>query len=302
MNRNLVRHFFLTSKPYSYAGEVSRGILYSLILLPDNKILAIYISASISFLMWLYFNWQSDYIQQDTGRFRPPKLLFLIPLFITLYISFYFGGLEGLFGIILYALSIILYSYKAKNSILGVLGPFLRLLNGISLFIAVAFSLRLNITIDALFVALIVSLYLAIRNLIGDVRDIKKDKWEFPARFGGQRTTFLIRLLFLVLFSLCLFAGVSIVPYFASAIVLISWILLELLVYKFGYDRSDLWGYVCHRILVMLVAVFHLALIYPLYRDYTLYLVIVILILITQPLYYFLPSKAFPKLRELFNC
>ncbi len=259
MNSNLIKHFFLTSKPYSYAGEVSRGILYSLLLSPTNKILAISISASISFLMWLYFNWQSDFIQQDIGRIRPPKILFLIPLLIAMLISTYLGGIIGFSGIVIYSLSIVLYSFKAKNSFLGIIGPFLRFLNGMALLIAVAFCLRLNLTINTLFIALIVSLYLAIRNLIGDVRDIKNDKWEIPARFGMVTTLKIVRGGFIILLLSYIFLALKeILPFYGVIIIILSILFSEIAIVRFDFNKPHIWGYIMHRILVILLPVFHL--------------------------------------------
>jgi len=300
MERNIINHFFLTSKPYSYAGEISRGILFTLILLPPNFDSSIIISACISLLMWLYFNWQSDYIQRNKGRLKPPRTLFLIPFVISALLAYYLNTFMGFLGIVIYALSIILYSYKAKYKLIGLFGPILRLLNGLAFFIALSLIFNLSITGQAFLTAFVVSFFLAIRNLVGDVRDINTDKYEFPARYGAKPSANLIRFSLLFLIIISIISGTKNINLYAISFVILSWIIFEILILKLNYERADLWGYLFHRTLIISVTIFHLLLITTYLNDFRIYLFIIVLLLITQPFYFYLPSKSFKKLKEIF--
>lgn len=300
MYRSLIKHFFLTSKPYSYAGEISRGVLFALILLPSNLDSVIIISACISLLMWLYFNWQSDYIQRDRGRLQPPLMLFLFPFIIVSSIAYYLNEFSGLLGIVIYAISIILYSYKTKNKLLGLLGPILRLLNGLAFFVSLSLIFNLTVTSEALVIAFVVSFFLAIRNFVGDVRDINTDKYEFPARFGAKLSANIIRFSLMFLIIISIITQSKIINFYSILIVILSWITFELLILKFIYEKPDLWGYLFHRVLIISVTLFQLLLITMYLDDFRIYLFIIALLFITQPFYFYLPSKSFKKLKELF--
>ena len=90
----LANHFFLTSKPYSYASEMLCAVVFGIFLTgrADGRVPA---WMALALFMWLSFNWISDFIQRDRGRIRPPVWLWAAPLVMALSLAASSGGVYG---------------------------------------------------------------------------------------------------------------------------------------------------------------------------------------------------------------
>ena len=182
-----ISNLFFTSKPYSYGGQVGLGILFSYIIKPtisNNEVIAISI---ISLLMWIYFNWQSDWIQKDEGKARI-SLPFLAVIIICCYGLMIFAFQNfNFYWLLAYIIPIILYSFKGKKERLAVWGPFFRFVTVMGFSVMISGILKVTPSPDQLIIPIFFALFKATRNLIGDVRDVKKDKHEFPVKFGYSK-------------------------------------------------------------------------------------------------------------------
>jgi hypothetical protein len=296
-----VNHFFLTSKPYSYASELSIGLLFCLFLKPHNVRHSLITAAALTLLMWLYFNWQSDYIQKDPGRIKPPFWLWFVPLFISSGIGFISGGLWGIFGVCLYAAAIILYSFKAKIPALGMLGPFFRVLTVAGNFFMISFALACKPDRMSIIFLILLAVLKGTRNLVGDVRDMKTDKWEIPAKFGDKAAFIIVNFAFIFELVLILLVLKGNMTFPATIIFILTWFILILLYFCFHRNSPHQWGYWGHRFLIIMVTIFQTLLAYQFGLPVTWVFLIVGLLVALQFCYTILPGKNFPSWKE-FSC
>ena len=132
------------------------------------------------------------------------------------------------------------------------------------------------------------------RNLVGDVRDIRTDRFELPAR-STMPGSWACRVHILAAIPLCIFLGLRVIPLAADGVLLVSWLTIELLAWRYGNRRAYLWGYVGHRVLILTTTLFHLLIAIPrgLTPGWAVFLAALTLIL--HPTYRYLPGKRFPE-------
>jgi hypothetical protein len=246
--------------------------------------------------MWLFFNWQSDRIQKDPGRVVPPLLLILLPLGVALIIGYAVSGLYGIAGVFGHVLTIQLYSLKARHPLLGPFGPLLRGVTVIGQFFRIcgfvgAWPSHLALCALAVFAGWHVT-----RNLIGDVRDVRTDKYELPARFGVATAGWVVRIAILALLLL-----ESSLPGRVAALVTLgaTWLTVEALQFCFRAEEAYKWGYLGHRLVVCASVAFHLSIAIPLGLSRTWIVLLLISTIVLQPTYFYLPGKCFPTWRQL---
>lgn len=221
--KNKVINFFLTTRPYSYTGEIARGIVFGLALSPQKPLSTIMICTLLSLLMWLYFNWQSDYIQNDPGRIKPSLILCYSPLFLTLLTCIVTGQFFGVVGVLVYVITILLYAIKTKASIIGTLSPLIRILTVIAHFVMIATYFNQFPDKNLIIVVLYIAIYKGIRNLVGDIRDIRTDKMEIPARFGIAISINIIRIGYIILLGLTCFINMKEISIISFIFALLGW-------------------------------------------------------------------------------
>jgi hypothetical protein len=293
-------HFFLTSKPYSYSSEISQALVFYLALARQKIPADIGMVALQCLVMWLFFNWQSDRIQKDKGRFVPPLLLVLVPLGIALAIGYAAGGIYGVGGVLAHAFTIQTYSLKARHSLVGPFGPLLRSITVVGQFLRVWGFLGLQSPSTLTFYALAaLAVWNGCRNLVGDVRDVRTDVNELPARWGIGFARWVIRFCNSMVLILCLVGNL---PGRKGALVTVtlSWLILEVLAYRFGDAEAYKWGYLGHRILVVASVMLHLSLAQPLGLSWTWITILLLATVGFQPCYYLLPGKRFPNWGQLW--
>ncbi len=299
---SLCKHFFLTSKPYSYGAEVARCWCFAILLTGGSCLLAIpgiWALTTQTLLMWLYFNWQSDRLQKDSGRIIPPLIL-TAPAYLgaTAAGAVVFGW-RGLVAPIPYAFSVALYACKARYPWAGPRGPFFRFLSILAHFLMVTLTLGIIPSSADWLPATAFACWMAFRNLVGDVRDLNSDIHEFPVRYGRRVTLWACRLwvaaaLICVTFSpLTPFAKGSTVA--AMGLFFIAW---EILASRLS-DFSNA-GYVAHRCLVSVTILVYFS---SVLGYIPLWLVAFLFVAgsTLNATYSYLPGKRFPEIRDIFE-
>ena len=292
----LAWHFFRTSRPYSYVCNIARAVLVCGLLAPQDGG-AIAVSGLVSLLMWLSFNWYSDTSQGDTGRMPVPWWLIAAPLALTVVLTAFYQ-VDALPWLGLFVVAQAVYPLKALCPWVGLLGPVLRGLVVIGHFAYLSVLLgadRLNE--QAWLTFAVFSVLIMARNLVGDLRDIRQDRYEFPARFGAAATFAVLRLMFVVVLAIGLGDPRGLAP--VMAFVGILWAVMELLGRRLGTLGSHLAGYVLHRLFVILFTLAELVVAMAHGVDGTLCLALAAATLLLSPFYGVTPGKSYPHWPEL---
>ncbi len=182
MKRTRLTELLLLTRPYSWidtilnvlVGLASSEGAYS----PTRHASA----AGIALLLWFSLNWISEAIQHDPGRKAPKWAVAVVPLLIGGAWSAQLGGGRTLPWLVLYAALVFLYPWKARNFILGPIGPVIRGLQTGTLFILGASLGDAGPAMSPVLFALI--LVQAARSLLADIRDVQTDRYELPKLIG----------------------------------------------------------------------------------------------------------------------
>ncbi|MHA2283582.1 MAG: hypothetical protein ACXAC5_22295 [Promethearchaeota archaeon] len=291
-------HFFLTSKPYSYSLNIAVSILvcgYAGKGVHYKHVISVSI---VSILMWLFFNWYSDSSQKDRGRLVPPKLLIWSPLIITLVMSAC-QNILAIFFLLLHIAAIMLYPLKATRHMVGSLGPLIR---GVTIFTQALFALAFigglpSITYDFVLMIIAISLLHVARNLIGDVRDIRQDRFEIPARFGFNVSLWIVRTVMIIISILTFFIKNG--TFLIGLPLVIQWIGLEIIVLLISKENEHIIGYLAHRLFIFTVTSACILIAFFCGVSGKVCIILIALMLLLQPTYTYLPGKQFPTLQEI---
>jgi hypothetical protein len=136
--------------------------------------------------LWVGLNWLSDYAQKDEGRPVPPRWLLGCIILLCLVGGFSYGPASGAWVVIHFML---VWCYAKKKTV-PVAARFSNLLRA-----GTVFALCAALTSaasggfwpqgEAFWFSLVQAATHGARNLMGDIRDIRRDKYEIPARFGA---------------------------------------------------------------------------------------------------------------------
>lgn len=249
----------MCTRPYSHTGEVSRALLFFTLQSPAPwSELQLILVAVQSLAMWCYFNWRSDKIQRDPGREFASTLLLSVPLAVAAGIGLIMGGAGGVAGVIAYVVAIHAYALKANSPRIGSLGPLLRGLTTLAHFVMVS-TLAGRVTPEAALLAAPLVLWKVTRNLVGDVRDVRTDRYEFPAVFGPAASLIVLRALFAAI--TVLFVWVPTPGHFeCAALVALTWLATESLARRYTGASAYMWGYFGHRAFVVMTSALQLVL------------------------------------------
>lgn len=256
--KDIIWHFFLTTRPYSYAGEIARGIFFGLLLNPlaCQQQYTIMVSSILTLLMWIYFNWQSDWIQKDEGRLPPSYWLCFSPIVFSAMLCIYYEQLTGVAGIGVYMCFILLYSQKKHHQYLGLLSPILRMATIYGHFFMLCMFFNITPNKEMLIIVSFIALLKGIRNFIGDIRDINKDKWEIPARYGIDISVIVYRVSFIVLIFISQAINNRDYSYVFMTLAIICWGTLEVIFKIFNGIKIHLFGYYGHQSLIVIISIF----------------------------------------------
>jgi len=193
--------YLIYARPYSWINAILLTLLGQLIgrgtIRLDRFML---LDVILAVLTWSACMYLLEYFHKDVDyRTNPPLTpsLFLYLIVISLVILYRDPRA------IIYLLAIcIIVSLYAQKSINKYIGSFSFLIRGLAdifaiLFIASSYGFPIS-NLESNHIKILVSLYLvtSARNLVGDIRDISRDKYTFP-KLHGVNTSFLICLVLL---------------------------------------------------------------------------------------------------------
>lgn len=285
-----ILHFLLISRPYSYSDNFIRGALSCALVGQGTNPRSLIIATLVSIFMWLFLNWYSESRQRDPGRRVPPTWLVWAPFALTLAICSY-ATPTSIPYLAIYAATIFLYPLKAMRKSFGPLGPVMRGLTIIAhclLVISCVGEISQLSPSNSLFIATL-GLYHGSRNLVGDIRDIDRDRYETPARFGLAITMWVLRGAFAMVLGLSL-----LYPWgFASQglPLIVQWGALEVMAWRFGKAEARWIGYLGHVLFVVTFTVSEILMGYFLGVDPYLCLLAGLILIILLPTYRRIPGK-----------
>lgn len=181
VERPNARDLFLLSRPYSWF-DTMLNVLIGLSWTETTYSLFRHAStAAIGLLLWFSLNWISESVQRDAGRRPPHWSLAVLPLALGAAWSLWVGGTPSIVWLLLFAALVAVYPWKARNALLGPLGPVIRGLETGTLFL-------LGTTFGGgqpvVGIAPPLALIQVARSLVADIRDAKTDRFELPGRIG----------------------------------------------------------------------------------------------------------------------
>jgi len=137
------------------------------------------------------------------------------------------------------------------------------------------------------------------RNLVGDIRDIERDKYEWPARYGMPASMWAFRGLMMA--GLVSALGLPCGYLDIGIPVGTQWLLAEYLSLRFGRSQPQIAGYVGHRVFVLTFTVMEL-LVAVRYGASVLVCIMCFAVAVGLNLTYSLiPGKLYPDWRTVFR-
>ena len=250
---SIIKKLFLLTRLYSYGATMSSTLL-SLALVKCFAPLLIIQAWVLGLLMWAGLNFASERLQQNPGREIPPIWILCVTLAPGLIVAISSSSLLTLVYLA-YLCSVFLYPLKAMFKPFGAFGPLLRGFNAFfqSLYFLILFGGNEFITSKNLLIISIIPILHIARNLLGDLRDIGKDTFEFPKKFGTPTTLILCVGVLLVAF----FIGLEVLSHWQALCILFlaAYPLLTTIYYlKIGKSNAHA-GFVGHKAFVLAVPI-----------------------------------------------
>lgn len=187
-------------RPYSWGGIILLGILANVIAtkgLVLNADLAVDVFSAL--LIWSSSVYILEFFHQKVDNREPVTLLLpAVLIFILLSIMAWKNALTSLFSLLVIIVSVVIYSSKIKKSPLSGFSFMLRGLVEVNIFLIILFFHSFY-DINSIFPVLLAIYFMTnSRNLIGDIRDVKFDKYTFPKKYG-VRASYVISTVLLLL-------------------------------------------------------------------------------------------------------
>jgi len=192
-----IKEIFLLVRPYSLIDIALVGLLLNTLIVGKLILnLDLVINILVALCWWVALNLLSESQKNKNVPIYSSLIFFAILIYmITI------KNPCGLLFLAISLLALVLYVYKRKKFVLGVISPISRGLLHLSLIVIIltinnAFSLEFlsqNIGIIFVLVLIIIS-----RNLMADIRDIEVDRFSLPKVIGKSLSFFLIELSLLV--------------------------------------------------------------------------------------------------------
>ncbi len=230
-----------------------------------------------AFSVWGTMVYLNETLKTENGRpkipFWVPIVFFAVAIIISLFRNFYAIPL-----ILTALISTILYWLK---SIKWIGSPFVFIFRGVTeIMIFASILLFYNVPLtDTIFTfAAIILLVTNSRNLVGDIRDLRFDKYTFPATFGETASRLVVMLFILI--------AIWLTSSLAVAFPLIVLILLILIIEN-GYDL--------HKIYVTTSIFYFLNLASSTLHSETLFLNLAYIGILLNQTYRMVPRKSNPK-------
>lgn len=299
--RRRLLHFLLLSRPYSYGDNMARALLVCAFAGVASNLQLVSEALVLSLLLWLFLNWSSDARQKNQGRLIPPRWLVWAPMLIALPLVAYRGILPlTMLGFCM--ATIWVYPWKAIDPRLGIFGPVFR---GVQIMAHALFILayvepsQIDATAFTRVLFILVILHIG-RNLVGDIRDIRTDRYELPARFGYRAAFWVVRASFIVAALVLNF----LLPEQKTTIgipLAAQWAVMETLSHLFARQHPELVGYVGHRLYVITFTVMELLLAHQFGMDAIICWAMAGAMIVLEATYRHVPGKQYPRFSELVS-
>lgn len=178
--------------------------------------LELIIASAVPLLIWCAMIYVVEYFHRDIdGRITISLIWSVIPFLIALGLSLIHDYRTLLFFVVIVG-STILYASKKNAHKLSAFSFIFRGLVELSMFLLVGFFYEKQLSLLFAPIGLIVSIYFITisRNLVGDIRDTKYDKFTFPKKYGTKNSYIVsgIVLLSAILFNNIWIAAPLIIP------------------------------------------------------------------------------------------
>ena len=180
-------HLYRLTRPYSWVCSTAVAVAAWLLSGGGPRMPVLLIPLSLSALLWVGLNWLSESIQRDAGRVPPPTVLLAVVLTASLALAAVQSG-SACVWVLVHYLFVLAYARKKHSATVGAVSYLLR---GGTVFAACAsvgaaahgawFPQG-----DAFWFIASQSLAHAARNLVGDIRDMKTDRYELPVTHGAK--------------------------------------------------------------------------------------------------------------------
>lgn len=213
-----LKNLFLVIRPYSLVDIILLAILGNVLVMDILKIDTVLLLDMFYATIW----WTTVLFFTEYRKNKDVDIKILI-IFTALLLGFTIY--RNILAIILIALNaMLLYCYmlKSKKRIFALLSPIFRaLLSLILLLLVITFHNSLNISFiyENLNILVAISMLVMARNLEGDVRDMKTDRYSLAIQLGKKRSRLLIVLL-VVLASVIIF-NITALPLLLFGIIIV---------------------------------------------------------------------------------
>ena len=240
----MIKAAFFGTRPYSYGFNAALAT-FAVTASGSTQDRVLLRAVIASLLAWALFNWTSDSVQNDPGK---PRVNVLVRAGVFSLCTAASLTAMSFFYLVLYFASINLYAVKATQSVLGPLGSLLR---GVTVICALlwlgSFASTSALPLVFLPTFWFVVVLVVRRNLVGDIRDSKTDRFELPVRVSKRWTLAILLLLSMGLVVLSAWSTGSpiLVITLASSFTLLSF----LIIYRNAFPWA---GFQAHRFLVVI--------------------------------------------------
>lgn len=276
---NILIKRLLITRPYSWIGIILIGLL-SNIAITKRFILGgdLFWDIFTALIIWYVAIFLGEYLHRKIdkrGLTRPTiPLIFSVMLALILF----YKNMAALIFLPIIILADTVYSMKIKNWILSRFSFMFRGILEVSIFLIIAFFHN-NYAIYK-FIPLLLIIYLLTnsRNLIGDIRDLKFDRYTFPNRYGVD-VSYLVSLGFIIMSILL------------SPNLLVAFPIISIMLLIFLYRNA----YILHKIFVISAAFFYMNYIFFILDENLILVNILFLATLLNFTYDLVPRKSNPK-------
>ena len=269
----------IITRPYSWISIILVGLLANVVV-TKNFIININLITDIfvAILSWFIAIFIVEFFHKKIDKREPISPLLPILLIIILsFILLYRNAFTMLFLLIIIVTDLA-YASKVKKWFLSSFSFMLRGVLEVCIFLIILFSHSFYSINEVLPLILAIYFLTNSRNLIGDIRDVKFDKFTFPKKYG-IKTSYVVSFI-LILFSIIMINNLAV----TTPLIIYLFILIFL---------RD--AYLLHRIFVLTTTFFlmnHIMFLLRINLIFTNILFIAVLLNFTYPL---VPRKSNPK-------
>lgn len=248
----MIRDQILLSRPYSWGTIFFICVLGNLVSYGFFNLTSFFMNLAFGWSVWIFVNLFTEFFQKDKP-IRKINFYLIFSLFIFIIFLLFFNNPINFILFLFLLISFFLYSLKNKNIFFGQLSFLFRGNLEFLLFIIILVMNNFNFIGDYwVKVAIFIYLITAARNLVGDLRDISKDRLTLPKIQGVLFTKFIVSSLYFLAFFIMGYVLFAIIPFLLilyfkdylvlhKVLVLLSMFILASLSMIFSLDLIIFW-------------------------------------------------------------